>query len=273
MRTPLIAGNWKMFKTVREAVPFVADLRAPTPTGAATLATPDGRELSAAVAALSARAERQLAEVGEVLWRVDVERQPLQRQFDDFQPGRLRRRAMCVSAVASEVRRDRLRRTQRQRVRSVVAGAHQHGARCFGGGERLHQGTDVVAPGERDVRRQDDHLAYGDAPCQVALGEGEAGVEPAAKRRWLHKWLRAEVAGVPADLAVARDHGDEVEDAGEGAGLDDVRQHRQRQLRAVRAVKHVGEAHLRLRQLLHRDQCSPHHQVPGSRFKVLRSRF
>ena len=27
MRTPLIAGNWKMFKTVREAVTFVRDLR------------------------------------------------------------------------------------------------------------------------------------------------------------------------------------------------------------------------------------------------------
>jgi triosephosphate isomerase len=27
MRTPLIAGNWKMFKTVREAVGFVTDLR------------------------------------------------------------------------------------------------------------------------------------------------------------------------------------------------------------------------------------------------------
>ncbi|HTM31809.1 MAG TPA: triose-phosphate isomerase [Vicinamibacterales bacterium] len=27
MRTPLIAGNWKMFKTVREAVAFVSDLR------------------------------------------------------------------------------------------------------------------------------------------------------------------------------------------------------------------------------------------------------
>ena len=28
MRTPLIAGNWKMFKTVREAVGFVTDLKA-----------------------------------------------------------------------------------------------------------------------------------------------------------------------------------------------------------------------------------------------------
>jgi len=28
MRTPLIAGNWKMFKTVREAVGFVSELRA-----------------------------------------------------------------------------------------------------------------------------------------------------------------------------------------------------------------------------------------------------
>jgi triosephosphate isomerase (TIM) len=27
MRTPLIAGNWKMFKTVREAVTFISDLR------------------------------------------------------------------------------------------------------------------------------------------------------------------------------------------------------------------------------------------------------
>ena len=27
MRTPLIAGNWKMFKTVNEAVVFVKDLR------------------------------------------------------------------------------------------------------------------------------------------------------------------------------------------------------------------------------------------------------
>ena len=29
MRTPLIAGNWKMFKTVREAVTFVTDLEGP----------------------------------------------------------------------------------------------------------------------------------------------------------------------------------------------------------------------------------------------------
>jgi exodeoxyribonuclease VII large subunit len=47
---------------------FAADLRAPTPTGAATLASPDGRELSAAVAGLLSQAERQL-------WgRLEVER-------------------------------------------------------------------------------------------------------------------------------------------------------------------------------------------------------
>jgi len=40
---------------------FVADLRAPTPTGAATLAAPDGRELSAAVGGLLGQAKRQIA--------------------------------------------------------------------------------------------------------------------------------------------------------------------------------------------------------------------
>ncbi len=40
---------------------FVADLRAPTPTGAATLATPDARELSTAVSGLAGLAERQIA--------------------------------------------------------------------------------------------------------------------------------------------------------------------------------------------------------------------
>lgn len=34
MRLPLIAGNWKMFKTVREAVAFVADLRSAVPDAA-----------------------------------------------------------------------------------------------------------------------------------------------------------------------------------------------------------------------------------------------
>jgi triosephosphate isomerase len=32
MRTPLIAGNWKMFKTVQEAVAFAGDLRSAVKT-------------------------------------------------------------------------------------------------------------------------------------------------------------------------------------------------------------------------------------------------
>lgn len=40
---------------------FAADLRAPTPTGAAAAATPDGRELSVAIAGLLGQAGRQIA--------------------------------------------------------------------------------------------------------------------------------------------------------------------------------------------------------------------
>jgi triosephosphate isomerase len=54
MRTPLIAGNWKMFKTVREAVAFVTDLkgRVSGVTGVEVLVAPTFPALQAVAAAL-----------------------------------------------------------------------------------------------------------------------------------------------------------------------------------------------------------------------------
>jgi triosephosphate isomerase len=54
MRTPLIAGNWKMFKTVREAVAFVTDLkgRVAGVTGVEVLVAPTFPALQAVTAAL-----------------------------------------------------------------------------------------------------------------------------------------------------------------------------------------------------------------------------
>jgi triosephosphate isomerase (TIM) len=54
MRTPLIAGNWKMFKTVREAVPFVTDLRGRVSgiAGTEVLVAPTFPALHAVAAAL-----------------------------------------------------------------------------------------------------------------------------------------------------------------------------------------------------------------------------
>jgi triosephosphate isomerase len=78
MRTPLIAGNWKMFKTVREAVTFVTDLKgrvsglsdvdvvvAPTfPALQAVAAAVDGSGIG--VAAQNLHWEREGAFTGEV---------------------------------------------------------------------------------------------------------------------------------------------------------------------------------------------------------------
>ena len=54
MRTPLIAGNWKMFKTIREAVAFVSDLRTRLAEirGADVLVAPTFPALQAVAAAL-----------------------------------------------------------------------------------------------------------------------------------------------------------------------------------------------------------------------------
>ena len=88
---------------------FVADLRAPTPTGAAALASPDARELSAAVAGLLNQAGRQLS------GRLDSERARVEN---------LALRVRRVSPVA-RLASDR----QRLRVQDLP-GARQFTASC-----------------------------------------------------------------------------------------------------------------------------------------------
>ena len=78
MRQPLIAGNWKMFKTVRDSVSFVTDLRERVRdiTGVDVVVAPTAPALHAVAAALDRSAigvaaqnihwEREGAFTGEV---------------------------------------------------------------------------------------------------------------------------------------------------------------------------------------------------------------
>ncbi len=136
---------------------FVADLRAPTPTGAATLATPDGRELSAAVGALMARAERQLSgHLADERTRVDG------------LAVRLRRAAPAARLATNRQRVDDLSRRGALAITNTV---RQQRARLRGEGMRLTalDPSRVLARGYAIVARADGAVVH--SVAQVTFGD------------------------------------------------------------------------------------------------------
>ena len=148
---------------------FVADLRAPTPTGAATLATPDGRELSAAVAALMARAERQLTgHLADERARVDG------------LAVRLRRAAPAARLATNRQRIDDLSRRGTLAITNIV---QQQRARLRGEGLRLTaldpsrvlaRGYAIVATADGAVVHSVAQVVPGDA-VRVRVADGAFG--------------------------------------------------------------------------------------------------
>lgn len=113
---PVIAGVGH--ETDFTIADFVADLRAPTPTGAATLAVPDARELQAAVAGLAAQASREMqARLADERGRLENLASRLRRQSPAARLATDRQRVDDLSRRAGLAIRGRLRH-QRERVAS-----------------------------------------------------------------------------------------------------------------------------------------------------------
>jgi exodeoxyribonuclease VII large subunit len=136
---------------------FVADLRAPTPTGAATLATPDDRELSASVAALMARAEWQLA------GRLADERARV-----EGLAVRLRRAAPAARLASNRQRIDDMSRRGTFAITNIV---QRQRARLRGEGLRLTalDPSRVLARGYAIVARADGAVVH--SVAQVTPGD------------------------------------------------------------------------------------------------------
>jgi exodeoxyribonuclease VII large subunit len=96
---------------------FAADLRAPTPTGAATMATPDRRELAAGINRLAAAAAAQMAaRLASARARVDTQSHRLARQSPTLRLARDRQRVDDLSRRAILALTNRLSAT-RERLR------------------------------------------------------------------------------------------------------------------------------------------------------------
>ena len=97
---------------------FAADLRAPTPTGAATMATPDRRELAAGIYGLAASAAAQMtARLTAARTQVDTLSHRLARQSPALGLARDRQRVDDLTRRADLAMANR-RQTARERLRS-----------------------------------------------------------------------------------------------------------------------------------------------------------
>ncbi len=149
---------------------FAADLRAPTPTGAATLATPDRRELAATVRGLAASAQIHIhAHLTEARTGTDALAHRLGRQSPASHVARdrqrvddLSRRARLATAARLSSARERLR-SQRLHLSALDPSAV------------LSRGYAIVSKSDGSVVGSVMQVASGDA-LNVRVADGELGV-------------------------------------------------------------------------------------------------
>jgi exodeoxyribonuclease VII large subunit len=148
---------------------FAADLRAPTPTGAATLATPDRRELAAAVRGLAATAQTQIqVRLAEARSGTDVLAHRLSRQSPSLHIARDRQRVDDLSRRAGLAMAVRLRST-RERLRSQCLHLSALDPTAV-----LSRGYAIVTGSDGAVVSSVDQVAAGDA-LNVRVADGEFG--------------------------------------------------------------------------------------------------
>jgi exodeoxyribonuclease VII large subunit len=145
---------------------FAADLRAPTPTGAATLATPDRRELVANIAGLAAAAAaRVTARLTAARTRVDTLSHRLARQSPTLRLARDRQRVDDLSRRALLAMTNRLT-TSRERLRS-----ERLRLAALDPAAVLTRGYAIVSKPDGAVVSSVAHVSAGD-PLHVRVADG-----------------------------------------------------------------------------------------------------
>lgn len=150
---------------------FAADVRAPTPTGAATLAVPDARELREAISTLAGRA---LSHIGDRLGTEKARVETLSDRLARLSP--LRRLARDRQAVD-----ELLRRAQRAMANSLasrrtrLAGLAEH-VRSLNPTRVLARGYAIVSAADGTVVCSTAQVSPGDA-IQVRVADGTFGAE------------------------------------------------------------------------------------------------
>ena len=149
---------------------FAADLRAPTPTGAANLATPDRRELAAAVRGLAVSAQSQIqTHLTAVRSRTDALTQRLGRRSPALHLARDRQRVDDLSRRADLAMAARLRST-REHLRSLSLHLSALDPTAV-----LSRGYAIITQSDGAVVGSIVQVAAGDA-LTVRVADGEFGV-------------------------------------------------------------------------------------------------